>query len=191
MNISLEHLASRFTLTKFWKLPFVLVLSFNLITSPSIANPRLSERLVSSVPSYTLAAQSNNIAQMEDRILHQINEQRHNHGLVPLQLNRELSLVARSHSQQMANRNFYSHIDHQGRNHRDRVEASGLKAYLIGENLMKCIRASDPAGLSVQSWMDSPAHRKNILLTEMTETGVGIWQRGETYYVTQIYMEPK
>lgn len=191
MNTNLEHPAPRFALTKFWTLPFVLALGFNLITSSSIANPRLSERLASSTPSDTLAAQSNNIAQMEDQVLHQINEQRQNHGLVPLRFNRQLSLVARSHSQQMANRNFYSHIDHQGHNHRDRVEASGLKAYLIGENLMKTIRASDPAGLSVQSWMDSPAHRKNILLTEMTETGVGIWQRGETYYVTQIYMEPK
>lgn len=172
-------------------MPFVLALSFNLIASPGIANPRTSERFVSRTSSYTLAAQSNNIAQMEEQVLHQINEQRQNHGLAPLQLNRQLSLVARSHSQQMANRNFYSHIDHLDRNHRDRVEAAGLKAYLIGENLMKCIRASDPVGLSVQSWMESPGHRKNILLTEMQETGVGIWRRGETFYVTQIYMEPK
>lgn len=191
MNTTLEHSAPRFTLTKFWKLPFVLALGFNLIASPSIANPRSSETLVSSTSSYTLAAQSNNIAHVEDQVFHQINEQRQSHGLAPLQLNRQLSLVARSHSQQMANRNFYNHIDHQGHNHRDRVEASGLRAYLIGENLMKCICASDPAGLLVQSWMDSHAHRKNILLTEMKETGVGIWRRGETYYVTQIYMEPK
>lgn len=191
MNIKQEHHAPSFTMPKFWKLSLALTLGLSLVAGPSLANPRSRAASVSGNSSFTLAAQSNNIAQMEDQVLQQINEQRQSHGLSPLQLNRQLSLVARSHSQQMANNNFYGHIDQNGRNHRSRVEASGLKAYLIGENLMKCIRSGDPAGLSVQSWMGSPAHRKNILLSEMKETGVGIWRQGQTYYVTQIYMEPK
>jgi len=163
----------------------------SLVAVPSLARPLPSQSVASSSSSFTLAAQSNTVAQMEDQVWQQINQQRQHHGLPPLRLNRQLSLVARSHSQQMANQNFYGHVDPQGRNHRGRVEASGMNAYLIGENLMKCIRANDPAGLSVQSWMRSPAHRKNILLSEMQETGVGIWRQGQTYYVTQIYMEPK
>lgn len=174
-----------------WVWSIALTLGISLVAAPSLARPLPSQSAASSASSFTLAAQSNTVAQMEDQVWQQINQKRQRHGLPPLRLNRQLSLVARSHSQQMANQNFYGHIDPQGRNHRSRVEASGMSAYLIGENLMKCVRASDPAGLSVQSWMRSPAHRKNILLSEMQETGVGIWRQGQTYYVTQIYMEPK
>lgn len=173
-----------------WIWPLSLALS--LLAVPSQAQPRRSvsaQRPQTST--FKLAIQSNHVSQMETQVLRQINQQRRRHGLSALQLNRQLSQVARSHSQQMANQNFYGHIDPQGRNHRRRVEAAGLKAYVIGENLMKCIRANDPAGLSVSSWMKSPAHRQNVLLSEMKETGVGIAKQGETYYVTQIYMEPK
>lgn len=178
-------------LSKGWIWPLSLALSL-MAAAPSPAQSISSRSATApSTTTFKLAVQSNTIAQMEDQVWQQINEQRQRYGLSPLRLNRQLSLVARSHSQRMARYNFYSHIDPQGHNHRRRVEASGLSAYLIGENLMKCIRSNDPAGLSVSSWMKSPAHRKNVLLPEMKETGVGIWQQGETVYVTQIYMEPK
>ncbi|WP_299402335.1 CAP domain-containing protein [Acaryochloris sp. IP29b_bin.148] len=174
-----------------WIWPVSLTLSL-MMAAPSQAQSLSSQSVMHPrTTTFKIAAQSNSIAQMEKQVLRQINAQRQRHGLSPLQLNRHLSRIARSHSQQMASQNFYSHIDRQGRNHRRRVEASGLSAYMIGENLMKCIRAGDPAGLSVSSWMKSPAHRKNVLLPQMTETGVGIWRQGETVYVTQLYMEPK
>lgn len=174
-----------------WGLSFTVALGLSLGATPSVAQSTFSPSVTTGTATMTLAAQSSTVAQMEAQVWQQINQRRQRHGLPPLKLNPQLSLVARSHSQQMAHHNFYSHIDPQGRNHRRRVEASGLRAYVIGENLMKCIQSHDPVGLSVQSWMDSPAHRKNILLSEMRETGVGIWRKGQTYYVTQIYMEPK
>ncbi|NJK42094.1 MAG: CAP domain-containing protein, partial [Acaryochloridaceae cyanobacterium SU_2_1] len=68
---------------------------------------------------------------------------------------------------------------------------AGLRAYVIGENIMQVVQSNDPARVSVISWMNSPGHRRNVLLPEMKETGVGIWQQGNRYFVTQIYMEPK
>lgn len=191
MNIHQQPQAVSLSRMRRWWGAIALTVGLSLVALPSVAKPLLSTPAVSSAATFTLAAQSNTIAEMESEVLQQINQQRHRHGLPSLQLNRQLSLVARSHSQQMAHHNFYGHIDRQGRNHRRRVEALGMRAYLIGENLMKCIRSNDPVGLSVQSWMNSPAHRQNILLSEMQETGVGIWRQGQTYYVTQIYMEPK
>ncbi len=189
MHISQEHQAPHFPVFKKWGWPLALTLGLSLVAAPSWSQTLHTPSMGTSTS--TLIAQSSTIAQMEAEVVQQINQKRQSHGLPPLQLNPKLSLVARSHSQQMARHNFYSHIDPQGWNHRRRVEAFGLQAYLIGENLMKCIQSSDPVGLSVQSWMNSPAHRKNILLSEMQETGVGIWRKGQTYYVTQIYMEPK
>ncbi|WP_299486859.1 CAP domain-containing protein [Acaryochloris sp. IP29b_bin.137] len=191
MSIYQEQSASQLSNARRWGWSLTLALGLSFGATPGLAQSTLSPSVTTGTSSITLAAQSSSIAQMEAQVWQQINQRRQLHGLPPLKLNRQLSLVARSHSQQMADYNFYSHIDPQGRNHRRRVEASGLRAYVIGENLMKCIRSRDPVGLSVQSWMDSPAHRKNILLSGMQETGVGIWRKGKTYYVTQIYMEPK
>ncbi|NJN38546.1 MAG: CAP domain-containing protein [Acaryochloridaceae cyanobacterium CSU_3_4] len=194
MHLLQRQQASSFFMIQRWTKLFsgIMVVGLSLLTSPSYAKPSASVATHSTSPSsIELATQSNTLAQMEAQVWEQINQQRQRHGLPALQLNRQLSLVARSHSQQMAHHNFYGHVDQQGRNHRRRVEAFGLRAYLIGENLMRCKRANDPASLSVSSWMSSPAHRQNILLPEMKETGVGIWKQGNTYYVTQIYIEPK
>ncbi|ABW28325.1 CAP domain-containing protein [Acaryochloris marina] len=189
MHIRQELQAPRSAIHRRWAWALPLALGLSLVAAPSLSQTLHTPSLGTSAS--TLPAQSSTIAQMETEVLQRINQKRQRQGLPALQLNPRLSLVARSHSQQMAQYNFYSHIDPQGRNHRRRVEALGLRAYLIGENLMKCIRSSDPVGLSVESWMRSPGHRKNILLPEMQETGVGIWRKGQTYYVTQIYMEPK
>lgn len=128
---------------------------------------------------------------MEQQILRQVNQQRQRHGLPALRRNPNLSQVARIYSQQMAAHNIYGHIGPSGETHRQRVEAAGIRAALIGENLMKVGHDRHPVALSVQAWMKSSGHRKNILLPQMTETGVGIWRRGSTYFVTQLYIEPK
>jgi uncharacterized protein YkwD len=138
-----------------------------------------------------LSPQSPNISTMEQQVLQQVNQQRQRHGLSALKSNPSLSKVARIYSQQMATYNIYGHIGPSGETHRQRVEAAGIRAVLIGENLMKVDYNRHPVALSVQGWMNSAGHRKNILLPQMTETGVGIWQRGSTYYVTQLYIEPK
>ena len=90
--------------------------------------------------------------------------------------------------------NFYSHTGLRGDSPRQRVEAAGMRAYLVGENLMMCpcTRGSrHPVTTSVRTWMRSAGHRRNILLSEMRETGVGIWRRGRTYFLTQLFIEPK
>lgn len=189
MHISQEHQASHLSIFRRWGWPLSLALGLSLVATPSLSQSLQPSSLGAST--FTLPVQSSNIAQMEADVLRRINLKRQGRGLPDLRLNPTLSLAARSHSQQMARHNFYSHIDHHGRNHRRRVEALGLRAYLVGENLMKCNRSPDPVSLSVTSWMRSPGHRKNILLPEMQETGVGIWRKGQTYYVTQLYMEPK
>lgn len=189
MHINQGHQACYVSIARRWGWSLSVALGLSLVATPSLSQSPPSPAIGTST--FTLPVQSSTIAQMEAEVLRRINRKRERRGLSALRLNPTLSLAARSHSQQMALHNFYSHIDHRGRNHRRRVEALGLSAYLIGENLMKCNHSPDPVSLSVTSWMRSPGHRKNILLPEMQETGVGIWRKGEIYYVTQIYMEPK
>ena len=88
-----------------WIWPLSLALS--LLAVPSQAQPQLSVSAKRPQTStFKLATQSNSVSLMEDQVLRQINQQRQRYGLSALQLNPQLSQVARSHSQQMANPEF-------------------------------------------------------------------------------------
>ncbi|NCJ05670.1 hypothetical protein GS597_03925 [Synechococcales cyanobacterium C] len=137
-----------------------------------------------------LVAQSMTTEKMEARILQDINQIRVRQGLQPLRSQPQLTGVARRYSQQMAERRFFSHSSPEGSTPRQRVESAGVQARLVGENLFMSTRISDPVPVSIRSWMNSSGHRRNILLPQASETGVGIWRQGQTYYVTQIFLEP-
>lgn len=135
-------------------------------------------------------AQSKTIAQMETRVRQRINEVRQEQGLEPLQANERLAKVARAYSQEMATKNFFSHVDPEGDGPAERVRAGGLSYRIVAENLFKSTNAPEPVPLAVKGWMASPGHRENILRGGVTETGVGVWREGDTYYITQLFMRP-
>ncbi|PSN12779.1 CAP domain-containing protein [filamentous cyanobacterium CCT1] len=136
------------------------------------------------------AAQSSTAAEMETLVYARINEIRQQEGLNPLQPNGPLAQVARQYSQRMADENFFGHIGPAGDGPAQRVSDANILYAMVGENLFTSTNAPDPAPLAVQGWMESPGHRANILRSGFTETGVGVWQRGNTYYFTQLFMRP-
>lgn len=130
-------------------------------------------------------------AAMEDRIAKRINQIRQQEGLDPLQPNQQLAQVARDYSQQMANQNFFSHTSPQGETPAERVRSAGLHYRMVGENLFKATNVSSPVPAAVEGWMNSPGHRRNILQSGYTRTGVGVWRDQNTYYVTQLFMRSR
>ena len=71
----------------------------------------------------------------------------------------------------MARANFFSHTGADGSRFVDRNEASGYVGWLfMGENLAA---GQTSAERVVQGWMNSPAHRANILSDEACEIGIG------------------
>ncbi len=135
-------------------------------------------------------AQTPEISEMEAEIRRQINEIRQAQGLEPLEINEQLAQVARDYSQQMAEGDFFSHVSPDGDDPAERVRSAGIRFRVVAENLFTSTNAPDPVPLAVQGWMESPGHRSNILLDDITETGIGIWQEGNSYYVTQLFMRP-
>jgi uncharacterized protein YkwD len=154
---------------------------------PSITR---SQREAEETPTPEGAAQSDRTNAMETLVYERINEIRQQEGLEPLKYNAELSEVARQYSQKMAEEEFFAHVSPDGSTPATRVETAGILYWIVGENLFTSTNASDPAPLAVQGWMDSPGHRENILRSVFTETGVGVWQTGNTYYFTQLFMRP-
>lgn len=132
--------------------------------------------------------QSATTAQIETTIYQQINQVRQQDGLTKLKNNDRLAAVARRYSQQMAEQNFFSHTSPDGTTPADRVRAGRIFYYVVGENLFKGTNVATPASAAVKGWLQSPGHRENILRPVFAETGVGVWKKDNTYYITQLFL---
>lgn len=118
----------------------------------------------------------------------EVNDIRQSYGLQPLRWNGNVANVARQHSQNMADNNFFSHADPQGNTALERLLAAGVRFNLVAENLALNENAPDPVAIAIEGWLDSPGHRRNILRTEVTDTGVGVVRQGEEYFFTQLFI---
>jgi uncharacterized protein YkwD len=135
-----------------------------------------------------IAAQSQSIEQMEAATRNLVNAERKKRGLPELKHNVALTKIARDYSRRMRQENFFAHNDPRGKSAADRVIAAHLTFRMVGENLVMNVNAPDPIKVAVNGWMKSKGHRENILRKEFTESGLGIWKDGRTYYFTQIFL---
>ncbi|NMA30235.1 MAG: hypothetical protein GX941_00220 [Candidatus Methanofastidiosa archaeon] len=110
----------------------------------------------------------------ENYMLSLINNERLGHGLKPLAINPSLASAARSHSQDMIDRGFFSHVNPDGLTPSDRARNAGYSFTALAENI--CGNPSIDAGHS--SLMNSPTHRANILNPSYSEIGIGIINGG-------------
>lgn len=141
-----------------------------------------------SQPTPRPTVQSPTTAQMEAQVRQQINEIRQKQGLSQLRNNEKLAQVARNYSQQMAQKKFFSHTSPEGSTMVQRVKSAGIFYLMLGENLFMCTNVPQPVPSAVEGWMESPGHRENILRPEYRETGIGVWRKGNSYYMTQLFM---
>lgn len=133
---------------------------------------------------------------LEDEVLEQVNQERFvgancggeamPGGLPPLEADEVLRATARLHSQDMAKRTFFEHINPDGDDPFDRMAAAGFEgAQPWGENI--AYGTPDPE-VVVELWMESPGHCMNIMLPEYRVLGVGYFADEEStglFYWTQ------
>jgi uncharacterized protein YkwD len=86
----------------------------------------------------------------------------------PLSWNEDLASAANSHTRNMANGNFFDHLDHDGRTPGDRAELAGYIAKNIGENIAAGL---DTPRKVVDGWLASPAHCANLMNPQFRELG--------------------
>lgn len=114
-----------------------------------------------------------------------INSERRARGLPPYAIDEQLQLVARQHSEDMVKRGYFSHVTPEGMTLRDRLQAAGITAHWIGENIQRNSRAGEEAVTYAVRWfMQSTPHRKNILHQHYTHIGVGVAQNDATNLTT-------
>jgi uncharacterized protein YkwD len=113
-----------------------------------------------------------------------VNAARSNAGCPSLTWNAEVAGVAARHSQDMRDRNFFSHDNPDGQSPFDRLNRARITYRAAAENILMGTRSGQRA---FEMWMDSPGHRANLLNCVYAEHGVGTT---ETYW-THVFIAPR
>lgn len=120
------------------------------------------------------ATGSGTMSSDESRILQLCNAERSKAGVSPLKANNDLTKLARMKSQDMVNKNYFSHQSPTYGSPFDMMKNYGISYMYAGEN----IAMNQTADKAFTAWMNSEGHRKNILNPNFTEIGVGIAGKG-------------
>ncbi|MFK3735278.1 CAP domain-containing protein [Streptomyces sp. NPDC088090] len=99
------------------------------------------------------------------------NAERDRAGCGPLRSEARLGRAAQGHADDMAARDYYAHDSPEGRDGGDRISATGYSWSAWGENIHKGPKTPARA---MEDWMESPAHRANILNCSFRDVGVGV-----------------
>jgi uncharacterized protein YkwD len=128
------------------------------------------------------------MAEVEQLIFKKVNEERAKVGVPALTYNTVMEKYARIKSKDMGDRGYFSHNDPEGKLITDRMRSDGVSYNTWGENIAYIGGVSDPTALANQfmtNWMNSKGHRENILSTNFTSIGVGVYKIGNKVYATQ------
>ncbi len=124
-------------------------------------------------------------AASEQEVFRQVNADRAQAGLAPLELDDRLTEIARQHTEKMVAHKALSHQFPEEPDVRHRVVSSGVRFDISGEN----VAYDRDADSAERSLMHSPPHRANILRPEFTVIGVGVIRVGDSIYVTQDFAD--
>lgn len=167
-----------------------LCLASGLLASDVLTSPT---KAVANVPLTAIVSSAATATSIEERVFSAINRFREENHLAPLAMAKDLAGVARSHSQDMATRDYFDHVSPDGNTMRKRVLGSGITNWnRLAENIAMNYGHPDPANVAVKGWLNSQGHRHNILDQDLTETGIGVAvdTKGRIY-LTQLFARRK
>jgi uncharacterized protein YkwD len=107
-------------------------------------------------------------SQREADLLETVNATRAAHGLAPLLPDERLTNAARDHSQALLRNDVLRHGAV-----RARLAAYGARGPIFGENIAWGVGSLATANAIVRMWLDSAAHRANLLRPGFRRVGIG------------------
>ena len=131
---------------------------------------------------------TNFMAQVEQSIFNKVNEERAKAGVPALTYNTTMEKYARIKSQDMGDNNYFSHEDLSGNLITTQMKKDGVTYRAWGENIAYVGGMTDPNAIAdkiMTNWMNSSGHRANILSTNFSSIGVGVYKSGNRVYATQ------
>lgn len=110
----------------------------------------------------------------ENEMFSLINKERKAAGLLPLQQDDLLTVVARRHAIDMFAKGYFSHYTPKGLSPFDRMASADVSFVSAGENLA----LAPDVLLAIQGLMKSEGHRANILSAQFGRVGIGVIDGG-------------
>ena len=147
--------------------------------NPQITNPAL----IYPGDVITIPSVDSSVLSYEEEVVRLVNVERAKNGLSPLTEDWELSRVARYKSQDMRDRNYFSHTSPTYGSPFQMMKSFGISYKSAGENIARGYKT--PSAV-VSGWMNSSGHRANILNPSFTHIGVGFVADG--HYWTQMFI---
>lgn len=125
---------------------------------------------------------------LEEQLFDLTNATRVKYNLPILTWSQAAADTAYRHSRDMAENNYFNHIDLKGRSPFDRLNQDGISYALAAENLAFGQKSSIFAH---QGLFNSQGHRTNILLDEVSQLGTGVSfdDKDQPYYTAIFYSE--
>ena len=146
-------------------------------SNPNLANPNLI------YPGQTINVPTKEQASIEQEVTKLVNVERAKAGLPALKSDWELARVAEFKSQDMRDKNYFSHTSPTYGSPFTMMKNFGITYKAAGENIAKGQRTASEV---VQAWMNSEGHRANIMSKNFTHIGVG---HVEGNYWTQMFIQ--
>lgn len=135
------------------------------------------------------------MAQVESLIFTKVNEERVKAGVAALSHNDTMEYYARIKSQDMGDRGYFDHTNPDGELITAQMRRDGVSYNSWGENIAYIGGTTDANALATDAnaladqfmtnWMNSSGHRANILSTNFSSIGVGVYKVGNRSYATQ------
>lgn len=119
-------------------------------------------------------APSAGLSAEERQMVDLVNKERQANGLAPLAVDPALVKTARLKSQDMVDKNYFSHQSPTYGSPFDMMKQFGITYRLAGEN----IACNQTVAAAHQAFMNSQGHRENILNKDFTHIGIGIVNGG-------------
>ena len=120
--------------------------------------------------------------------------ERSQRGIGTMSWDSRLQALARAHSRDMADKNYFSHTNRAGLDYLERAVAAGYRCpnpkwQGVAENLFFGTRGYQQPQDAVDSWLDSPLHRRAMLDVTFSRAAIGIHEGylsgyGYGYYTT-------
>lgn len=105
--------------------------------------------------------------------------------VAPLVMAPALRCAGRAHSQDMIDRKFFDHTNPSGEGIVERVSRAGFRARDWGENIAA---GGSTASATMQQWLSSAGHCRNIMDAGYRQLGVGYRRGGNLrHYWTQVF----
>ena len=125
-----------------------------------------------------LMPSTDNVAAVQHSTLCLLNEQRKAHGLRRLRANETLERVATAYTRRMVSDGFFDHVAPSGSTMLGRVRATAYlrktRSWALGENLAWGTGSLSTPAKTMDAWMASAGHRRNILDASFKEIGIGV-----------------